>query len=310
LRTKRRWLIGLGVLLLGGITVLFWLAEDWPPPALIVEYGFPPSGGPTGARRTVEGIEFIELDPGYYRMGGWNKDDDGSFFGRVCSLVGLPWGARPRPGPSSPPHWVEIPHSFWIARTEITVEEFRRFHPGYERRQQKERPEAAAALVFFFEAEGYCAWLSERTGLAVRLPSEAEWEYACRAGSSRRFCFGDDEKRLAEYARFGESRDIGAQEPATRRPNSWGLWDMHGNVWEWCEDVYHEDYRGAPVDGTAWMTGNPDRRVVRGGCWSFPAFACASAAREYFEAMGMIEGIGFRPVFARSGKGELDETSK
>ena len=111
------------------------------------------------------------------------------------------------------------------------------------------------------------AWLSQETGRAYRLPSEAEWEYACRAGTTTRYSFGDaitpDD---ANYADSGLSRtsEVGAY-PA----NPWGLHDMHGNVWEWVEDDWHENYRGAPTDGSAWKDA---------GTSEIRAFACCAAA--------------------------------
>ena len=105
------------------------------------------------------------------------------------------------------------------------------------------------------DAQAYCKWLAERSGLSVRLPSEAEWENACRAGSRTEYAFGDDPARLGQYAWFDENSDGRAHAVKTKRPNAWGLYDLHGNVWEWCEDTWHKDYKGAPEDARAWTEG-------------------------------------------------------
>jgi len=122
----------------------------------------------------------------------------------------------------------------------------------------------------------------------LRLPSEAEWEYACRAGSSTAFCFGDDAARLGEYGWY-EANSSGITHPvACLRPNAWGLFDVHGNVGEWCEDMEHDDYTGAPEDGSAWTAGE-GHRVARGGGRSWFAGSTESAWRYGGH-------VGFRPA--------------
>jgi len=118
-------------------------------------------------------------------------------------------------------------------------------------------------------------------GGRFRLPSEAEWEYACRAGSTTRFCFGDSDSGLDAYAWY--SGNSGSQTHAVRqkRPNAWGLYDMHGNVWEWCEDWYHDSYTGASRDGSAWITPVGAYRVLRGGRFLSAPVRCRSAGRAY-----------------------------
>ena len=111
--------------------------------------------------------------------------------------------------------------------------------------------------------------------LTVRLPSEAEWEYACRAGTQTRFCFGDsldvgdkweDDGVRGQYMWYwGNNSPEGAKPVGQKLPNTFGLYDMHGNVLEWCEDEWHSSYGGAPADGRAWLSGAPSFRVIRGG---------------------------------------------
>jgi formylglycine-generating enzyme required for sulfatase activity len=139
----------------------------------------------------------------------------------------------------------------------------------------------------------------KRAGDGLRLPSEAEWEYACRAGSRGRWCFGDDDKMLTEYAWYTPD-DV--HEVGQKKPNVWGLYDMHGNVREWCEDVAHEDYKSAPSDGSAWMaTGNDPNsteHIVRGGNVGCDPKYTSSTTRVYFFFREKRDDIGFRVVVA------------
>lgn len=126
-----------------------------------------------------------------------------------------------------------------------------------------------------------------------RLPSEAEWEYACRAGTDTRFSFGDDESKLNEYGWCKENSDNRIHPIGQRKPNSWGLYDMHGNVWEWVQDKYHDNYKGAPSDGSAWEEGGNCKRVRRGGGWSGNN-RCRSASRYDDEPDVHYDILGFR----------------
>jgi len=118
------------------------------------------------------------------------------------------------------------------------------------------------------DAQSYVAWLSKLTGKPYRLLSEAEWEYAARAGSTTHYSFGDDEAELEQYAWYSANSINRVHPVGLKAPNAFGVFDMHGNVWEWVEDCYHDDYEGAPVDGGAWTAGSCGTRVVRGGSWN------------------------------------------
>jgi eukaryotic-like serine/threonine-protein kinase len=122
--------------------------------------------------------------------------------------------------------------------------------------------------VSWKDAEAYVSWLSQQTGKAYRLLSEAEWEYSCRAGTTTRYAFGDSITR--QQAQFSDREAGDAKqtvEVGTFPPNACGLYEMHDNVWEWCADNWHPDYQDAPGDGSVWPGGDVSLRVLRGGAW-------------------------------------------
>ncbi|MEA5574602.1 bifunctional serine/threonine-protein kinase/formylglycine-generating enzyme family protein [Calothrix sp. UHCC 0171] len=160
--------------------------------------------------------------------------------------------------------------------------------------------------VSWHEAQEFCDRLEKKTGRKYRLPSEAEWEYACRAGTTTPFHFGEiitpdlancgssDSAILEGRSRFRrETTPVGSFELA----NNFGLYDMHGLVWEWCADPWHNNYVGAPTDGRVWeWDGDRNRRVLRGGSWSFSPVLCRSASRSWNESDGGLRICGFRVV--------------
>ncbi len=133
--------------------------------------------------------------------------------------------------------------------------------------------------------------LMEKTN-TYRLPTEAEWEYACRAGSTTRFCFGDEEAELEDYAWYEENSEGKTHPVGQKQPNAWGLYDMHGNVWEWCQDWYG-DYPAGPVtDPRGPDTG--EYRVLRGGSWGNDSRNLRSAVRDYNNPDFRHYNFGFR----------------
>ena len=147
------------------------------------------------------------------------------------------------------------------------------------------------------DAIEFCQQLSQRTGKNYRLPSEAEWEYACRAGTQTKYYFGDDEKQLENYAWYYGNSKNKIHPVGRKKPNQFGLYDMYGNVWEWCSDRWHENYQNAPTDGSSWETGTVDSlRVIRGGSWGSAAINCRSAYRDRSNAGNRFSFIGFRLV--------------
>jgi formylglycine-generating enzyme required for sulfatase activity len=138
-----------------------------------------------------------------------------------------------------------------------------------------------------------------------RLPTEAQWEYACRAGSTTRYCFGDDDSELGEYAWYAANSGNTTHPVGEKKPNAWGLYDMHGNVWEWCQDWYDSGYyaKSPTDDPTGAATGSD--RVYRGGSWGNPAGLCRSADRLGSGPGGRGSFLGFRASrVAASGSGE------
>ena len=145
--------------------------------------------------------------------------------------------------------------------------------------------------VSWNDAQEYIRRLNQQTGQRYRLPSEAEWEYACRAGQTHRYCGSDDVDAVGWYSSNsnGRTHPVGG-----KRPNAWGLYDMSGNVWEWTQDCWNDNYRGAPSDGRAWEQGNCRRRVVRGGSWTNFPFWLRSASRIWGAPDDRLTILGFR----------------
>jgi len=155
--------------------------------------------------------------------------------------------------------------------------------------------------VSWDDATEFCKKLSEKTRQAVRLPTEAEWEYACRAGSKTRFCFGDADEGLGDYAWYRANSGRTTHPVGQKKPNAWGLYDMHGNVWEWCADWYGDYPNGAVTDPQGPASGT--YRVLRGGAWRGNSDFCRSANRGSGTPGGRSRIFGFRVVVSVSAPG-------
>jgi formylglycine-generating enzyme required for sulfatase activity len=199
-------------------------------------------------------------------------------------MMGSPANEAERDSDESPKHQVTVP-SFCMGKYELTQAQYQAIMGNNPANfKGNNRP---VENVSWDDAVAFCQKLSQRTGKKYRLPSEAEWEYACRAGTTTPFYFGESiTPELVNYdgnypyasAPKGQYRqqttDVG-----TFPPNAFGLYDMHGNVWEWCQDDYQENYINAPTDGGASTVLSATSRLLRGGSWSYRAWSCRSAAR-------------------------------
>ena len=203
-------------------------------------------------------------------------------------LMGSPEGDERRYDNEGPQHRVRISKPFYLGETEVTQEQFRAVmntEPWKGEDYAQENSRNAASYINHDDATEFCRRLSQREGKTYRLPREAEWEYACRGGTTTQFHFGDDESRLGEYAWFdGNADSVGegyAHAVRQKKPNPFGLYDMHGNVCEWCADWYASAYYASSpgTDPTGPSSGSS--RVLRGGSWLFVPFVVRCALR-YF----------------------------
>jgi formylglycine-generating enzyme required for sulfatase activity len=193
-----------------------------------------------------------------------------------------------------PAHRVKIASAFALGKFPVTIGEFRKFRSEHLIEDAEELP---VVRVSWEDATAYCKWLSETSGRAYRLPSEAEWEFACRADSRGPFAGGDELSTDEANFLYDEN---GTRVGMGRRttvgdfpPNNFGLYDMHGNVCEWVADSWHPDYLGAPVDGSA-RTSEDSRRVIRGGAWDYLPRLLRSSWRDWRLANQRADTIGFR----------------
>jgi formylglycine-generating enzyme required for sulfatase activity len=230
--------------------------------------------------------------------------------------MGSPEDEIDRTEAESPQHRVQVP-GFWMGRYPVTQAQWR-VVAGLPKVKRDLEPDPShfkgnahpVEQVSWYDAVEFCARLSRHTGREYRLPSEAEWEYACRAGTTTPFHFG--EMITTEVANYdgssyadgpkGEIR--GETTPVTEFgiANAFGLSDMHGNVLEWCLDHWHENYDGAPTDGSAWLSEDEDAsRMYRGGSWGDIPKACRSACRSHYHPDIRVGNIGFRVVVAPRG---------
>ena len=216
-------------------------------------------------------------------------------------LMGSPENEAERTDNESPQHQVTVP-SFFMGKYQLTQAQYQAIiglNPS--RFKGDNRP---VERVSWDDAVAFCRKLNRKTGKKYRLPSEAEWEYACRAGTKTPFYFGDNittdlvnydgnypSKSAAKGKYREQTTDVG-----TFPPNAFGLYDMHGNVWEWCEDDWHENYINAPINGSAWNS-RSGKKTVRGGSWYLYDWICRSAFRKWHSRNNHNDGGGFRVVF-------------
>jgi formylglycine-generating enzyme required for sulfatase activity len=210
-------------------------------------------------------------------------------------LMGSPSGQGT--ADEQPQHEVAIARPFAAGKFEVTFDEWDRCAAEKACVSAADsdwgRGQRPVINVTWADAKQYVAWLARLTGKPYRLFSEAEWEYAARAGSTALYSFGDDPVGLVEHGWFATNSNSRTQPVGQKRPNAFGLHDMYGNVWEWVEDVWHPSYDGAPSDGRAWSDGD-DAHVVRGGSWNYGPDSLRSASRNGFGPLSRGYLVGIR----------------
>ena len=228
-------------------------------------------------------MAFVYIPPGTFTMGAPNSDSYASVR-------------------EKPQHSVTISKGFYLGRYEVTqaqwtsvIETETPFFSG--KSGVQENPDHPTVYVSWNDVQEFCARLNEITSLGLyRLPTEAEWEYACRAGTMKQWSFGDSESRLKEYAWYDVNAwDVGEQyahRVGTKLPNPWGLYDMHGNVWEWCQDWYGSYLSEAQTDPQGPESG--ESRIFRGGSFSYYAPYTRSAFRNKSTPSYRTYNVGFR----------------
>jgi len=193
-----------------------------------------------------------------------------------------------------PPHEVEITRDYWMAETPVTQGQFAVWTKAAKIKHKnpfKDKSDHPAGNVRWSEATAFCRWLMKRCrggiprGLVARLPTEAEWERACRAGTDSEYWSGDGVGALADVGWFNKNSNSSTQPVRAKAANGFGLYDMHGNVWEWCADAFDRQAYAKRVNRvqdpfTAPRKGDKDQvRVLRGGSWGYLAWSCRSAYR-------------------------------
>jgi formylglycine-generating enzyme required for sulfatase activity len=212
-------------------------------------------------------------------------------------MVVIPAGSFEMGGENfGPVHQVTIAR-FAMGKYPVTFEEYDTFAAATGRRKPDDngwgRGNRPVIYVSWEDAKAYAEWLSKEIGKHYRLPTEAEWEYACRAGSDTRYCFGDDEQRLGDYAWYSENSEKKTHPVGKKSPNEWQLFDMHGNVWEWVQDWYEEYSKESQRNPSGPEQGS--FRVFRGGGWGIVAGVCRSAFRVHWVVPGgRGSSLGFR----------------
>ncbi|MBI5693006.1 MAG: formylglycine-generating enzyme family protein [Verrucomicrobia bacterium] len=286
------------------IILALWLVEasggeagSTPPRAAVTAPGGSLLGTRAGDAREVAGLKLRWCPSGRFRMGSPTGES----------------GRRSDEGPVD----VTLTRGFWIGQYEVTQAQWRRVMGSISREFDAGHGDHLPVYwVSFVEAEEFCRRLTEAaapelpSGWEFRLPTEAQWEYACRAGTTSAFAFGDSlTKAEANFGRPFRGAPPGfpdgsATPVGTYPPNAWGIHDLHGNQWEWCRDYFHGSILGGVDPDRRDQPGSPNRdgsysRVRRGGAWPEEARFCRSAARLPFEPERRSNHIGFRVVLVQ-----------
>jgi len=266
------------------------------------------------------GMKFKNIPAGSFYMGSCKLsaadkelNKKRQFMGMPAKSAACPSGADTDSDASddeTPQHKVRISKSFQMGVYEVTVGQFKKFIAGAGRddllsddfiKANSHGDNAAESYVSWHDAQAFIKWLNKKEGGShYRLPTEAEWEYAARAGTTTIYSWGDSKSQVGSYAWYGKNAyDAGdkyAHSVGRKKSNPWGLYDMHGNVWEWVQDWYDGDYyRNSPTtDPKGPSSGR--RRVFRGGCWGGSGGSLQSADRSHYSPGDRVDFIGFRLV--------------
>jgi formylglycine-generating enzyme required for sulfatase activity len=220
-------------------------------------------------------LEFVWIPGGTFQMGSHSFEED-------------------RDDDEGPVHTVEL-DGFWMGKTEVTQEQYERITGSNPSSFKGSRN--PVETVSWNMATAFCEKLSQKTGNTFTLPTEAQWEYACRAGSSARYSFGDSDSTLGDYAWYSSNSGHQTHPVGQKQANKFGLYDMHGNVWEWCRDWYAEDYYSSIPRKNPENTAPGEDRVLRGGSRGYHKEFCRSAYRVWGSPSYTHSGFGFRVVF-------------
>jgi len=232
-----------------------------------VKAGSSPAGSVSKVRDPRTGITFILVQPGTFRMGS-------------------PAGEKGREDDEGPVHEVEITKPFYLGVTEVTQAQWQRVMGSNPSNWKGD--DLPVEQVSWEDAMEFC----RKAG--YRLPTEAEWEYACRAGSTTRFSFGDADGDLGAYAWNDGNSEKRTHPVGQKKPNAWGFFDMHGNVWEWCADWYAKGYYGQSPRQDPHGPSSGSRRVLRGGSWYYSPRYCRSAFRSGSDPSSCFSNLGLR----------------
>lgn len=234
---------------------------------------------PVADQKTITnsiGIDFILIPAGEFDMGS-------------------PMGEKYRDPSEGPVHRVKLTSAFYMGKYEVTQKQWREVMGNSPSHFKGD--DLPVEQVSWENIQEFIKKLNEKESTAkYRLPSEAEWEYAARAGTNTTYSFGNNESELEYYGWYVDNSNGTTHPVGMKNPNPWGLYDMHGNVWELVQDKFHFNYIGAPVDGSAWETGNDGNRVSRGGVWRRGAGSSRSAVRGPEPPNEGFIGLGFRLV--------------
>jgi formylglycine-generating enzyme required for sulfatase activity len=223
--------------------------------------------------KTID-MEFVLIQPGEFDMGS-------------------PANELGRYDFEGPVHHVTISKAFYLSKYEVTQNQW--FEVMEDNPSYFKGDKLPVENVSWYDVQEFIKKLNKKENTyKYRLPSEAEWEYAARAGTTTQYSFGNDDSKLGNYAWYKENSDLKTHPVGKKGANPWGLYDMHGNVWEWVQDELHDTYDSAPVDGSAWEDGFSANRVNRGGSWFGYAGRCGSASRARSNPGDRHHNLSFR----------------